>query len=81
MGNGKDVIIGIDPIIGASNSHSLPVGFPEILEDLDITTLSKACNTLPGLHHYWYMGEDLCIVGDWKIAWDSCTRGLEFGGI
>ena len=81
VGNGKDVLIGIDPIIGASNSYSLPARFREFLEDLDITTLSQACNTLPGLHHYWYTTEDLCVVGDWKLAWDTFMRSLEFGGI
>ena len=81
VGNVQDVLIGIDPIIGASSSHSLLAGFRDFLEDLDITTLSQARNTLLGLHHYWYIDEDLCVVGDWKIAWDSFTRGLEFGGI
>ena len=38
--NGHDVLIGIDPIIGASISHSLPMGFREFLKDLDIITLS-----------------------------------------
>ena len=65
VGNGKNVHIGIDPIIGIFDMITLPVGFQEFLEDLDITTLSQAHNTLPGLHHYWYMAEDLCIVGDW----------------
>ena len=27
VGNGKDVLIGINPIIGASKMHSLPEGF------------------------------------------------------
>ena len=27
------------------------------------------------------MAEDLCIVGDWKLAWDNFTRGLEMGRI
>ena len=30
---------------------------------------------------YWYTTEDLCVVGDWKLAWDTFTRSLEFGGI
>ena len=60
---------------------SLPTGFREFLEDLDIVSLSQAPNTLPGLHKYWYTIEDLCIAGDWKLAWDTFMRSLEIGGI
>ena len=49
--------------------------------DLGITILSQARNILPGLHQYWYMAEDLCIAGEWKIAWDNYTRVLEYGRI
>ena len=63
MGNGNNVLIGIDPIIGISDSLTFPAGFREYLEDLDIVTLSQARNTLPGSHKYWYMAEDLCVVG------------------
>ena len=81
VGNGHDFLIGIDPIIGAPSSLSLLAGLREFLEDLDITTLSPARNSLPGSHHYWYSAEDLCVTGDWKLAWDSFTRGLELSVI
>ena len=81
MGNGNNVLIGIDPIIGISDSLTLPIGFREYLEDLDIVTLSHARNTLSGLHKYWYMDDNLCVVGDWNLAWDTFTRSLEIGGI
>ena len=68
VGNGHDVLIGIDPIIGAPSSLSLPAGLLEFLEDLDITTLSHARNSLPGSHHYWYLVEDLCVASDWKVV-------------
>ena len=76
VGNGLDVLVGIDPIIGAKSPHYLPIGLREYLEDLDITTLSQARNILPGSHQYWYTVEDLCIAGEWKIAWDSYMKGL-----
>ena len=81
MGNGTDVLIGIDPVIGVSTSLSLLDGLRTFLEDLDITTLSQARNTLPDSQHYWYSAEDLCIAGAWKDAWEAYTRGLELGGI
>ena len=73
--------MGIDPIVGAQSPHLLPTGLRDFLEDLGITTLSQARNILPGLHQYWYTAEDLCIAGEWKIAWDNYTRGLEYGRI
>ena len=81
VGNGQDVLIGIDLIIGVPSSLSLPDGLRTFLEDLDITSLSQAHNTLPGTHHYWYSTKDLGIVGDWKVAWEAFTRGLELCGI
>ena len=81
MGNGHDVLVGIDPIIGAQNSHSLPTGICDFSEDLDITTLSQARNILLGIHHYWYTVEGIYLDGDWKTARDTFTRGLECGMI
>ena len=77
VGNAHDVLIGIDLIIEVPNSLTLPEGLQEFLEDLDITSLAHARNSFSGSHHYWYSAEDLCIAGDWKLAWDSFTRALE----
>ena len=44
-------------------------------------TLSQARNIIPGSHQYWYTAEDLYIAGEWKIAWDSYTRGPELDRI
>ena len=81
MGNGKDVLIGIDLVIGVPTSLSLPDGLRTFLDDLDITSLSQARNTLPNSQHYWYSAEDLCIAGACKDAWEAYTRGLELCGI
>ena len=81
MGNGNSILIGIDPIIGVQDFITFPVRFKEFLEDLDIVSLSQERNTLPGIHKYWYTTEDLYVIGDWKIIWDSFTRSLEIGGI
>ena len=81
VGNGQDILVGIDPIIGTHSPSELASSLREYLEDLGIKTLSHAQNILPGQHHYWYTAEDLCIAGEWKIAWDNFTRGLEYGRI
>ena len=67
--------------MGASYSGSLPLGLLDFLDDMEINTLARACNTLPGSSHYWYNAEDLCISGTWKSAWDSFTNALDLGGI
>ena len=40
VGNGVDIWIGIDPIIGVSSTHLLLEELRSYLEDLDIKTLS-----------------------------------------
>ena len=80
VGDGENVQFGIDPIIGILDSFTWPVGFREFLEDLDIVTLSQALNIILG-SQYWYSTEDLCVIREWKLAWDSFTRNLELGGI
>ena len=81
VGNGQNILVGIDPIIGTHSLSDLPLGLREYLEDLGIVSLNHAHNILPGLHNYWYMAENLNIVGNWKLAWDNYTGCLEQGRI
>ena len=67
--------------MGASYSRSLPSVLLDFLDDMEINTLARAHNTLPGSSHYWYSAEDLCISGTWKSAWDSFMNALDMGGI
>ena len=68
VGNGNDILIGIDPVIGVPPSLTLPVELRSFLEDLDINILSQARNTLLDSQHYYYTSEDLCIDGVRKDA-------------
>ena len=81
VGNGNDIWIGIDPVIGIPTSHLFPDGLRFYLEDLDIKTLSEACNTLSDSQHYWYSAEELYLDGEWKEVWNSYTRNLDLNGI
>ena len=81
VGNGQEVLVGIDLIIRMQSSHILPMGLRYFLEDLGITTILQAHNIPPGLHQYWYTAEDLCVAGEWKNTWDNYTRGIEYGRI
>ena len=57
MGNGNDIILGIDPIVGSQAPYILPLELREYLEDMDIVTLAQANNAQPNAHHYWFMAE------------------------
>ena len=48
VGNGQDILMVIDLIIGMHSPSVLPFGLKEYLEDLGISTLSHANNILPG---------------------------------
>ena len=81
VGNGQDILIGTDPIIGSASHSFLPYELREYLLDYGIATLHQAQNTLMGTHGYWFSAEDLDIGGAWKDAWDVYTKGLEQGKI
>ena len=81
VGNGSDILIGVDPIIGAHSTFTLPEELRSYLEDLDICTLSQARNILPDSQSYWYTADELGIDGVWKEVWDSYIAGLALGGI
>ena len=66
VGNGRDISIGVDPLIGIPHSYLLPEGLRTYLEDLDITSLARAHNSLPDAQHYWYTVEELLLDGEWK---------------
>ena len=81
VGNGRDILIGIDPVIGNLISHHFPDVLRSYLEDLDTKTLSEAHNTLPDAHHYWYMADELFLEGEWKEIWGKFTKDLDLNGI
>ena len=80
-GNGNDILLGVDPIIGTHNFYILPEELRSYLEDLDISTLSQAHNILPDAWSYWYTADELGLGGSLKEAWNAYTKGLLSGGI
>ena len=77
VGNGMDILLGIDPIIGTLHNSGLPSYLREYLEDPGITTLSQAHNIMPGQQPYWYTSYYLNIDGEWKLLWENYTSSLE----
>ena len=40
VGNGENILLGIDPIVGESFSGTLPLGLLDFLDDMEINTLA-----------------------------------------
>ena len=64
VGNGRDIIIGTNPVIGIPISLHFPEGLRSYLDDLDIKTLAHAHNSQPDAHHYWFSADELWLQGD-----------------
>ena len=47
VGNGSDIRLGMDPIVGLGNSFILPEDLRSYLEDYGISTLAQARNETP----------------------------------
>ena len=52
VGNGNDILIGIDPVIGNPISFHFSEDLRTYLEDLGIMTLAQPQNSLPDALHY-----------------------------
>ena len=76
VGDGRNVHIGLDPIVGISDIHFFSTDLRAYLCDYGITTLQHARNTLIDAQDYWLSADDLELGGDWKIVWNSYISSL-----
>ena len=81
VGNGESISLGADPVIGMGSSFVLPRDLRDYLEDFGISSLAQARNQTYFATGYWFSSKDLDLSGEWKIARDNFTRGLEYGRI
>ena len=81
MGNGDNILLGIDPIVGSHSSFILPEDLRSYLEDLNICTLSQAHNSLINAQSYWFTTDDLDLGGTFKSIWTEYVEGLSGAGI
>ena len=83
MGNGLNIRLGMDPIVGHNSLYLLPADLRDYLHDLGISTLAQAQNLDGcGLDGYnWYTASDLYLSGEWVDQWCSVVEGLTHGGI
>ena len=81
MGDGRSILIGVDPIIGSFVSPYLPLDILVYLQDYGIKTLQDALNPFMGTQNYWLFAEDLGLGGSWASCWNEYIDGLKNGGI
>ena len=81
VGNGSDIRLGVDPIVGLGCSFILLGDLRAYLEDYGICTLAQSSNETTFALGYWFSAEDLDLCGDWKYVWDNYVRGLEYSRI
>ena len=81
VGNGEDIRVGIDQIMGTAALLVLPQYLHDYLEDYGIITLAQARNFTPGEKSYWFTAEDLEMGGEWGHLWNKFITGLEYGRI
>ena len=81
VGNGNDIMVGIDPMFGSSNTFHFPDGLRSYLEDLNIISLAQVHNTLPDACQYWYTADELLLAGEWKSIWNRFISHLVLSGI
>ena len=78
VGQGTEVRVGVDPIVGLGSSYILPYELRTYLVDYGIYTLAQAINHESG---HWFTAEDLDLCDEWSLLWSSYTRGLEYNRI
>ena len=81
VGDGENILLGIDPIVGSQSSFSLLEDLRSYLEDMNICTLSQAQNSLHNAQSYWLTADDLDLGGSYKITWNAYIEGLSGAGI
>ena len=81
VGNGSDIRLGVDPVVGLGSSFILPGDLREYLEDYGIVSLAQARNKTSFASGYWFTVKGLDIFGDWKTLWENYIRGMEYSRI
>ena len=78
VGNGKEVLVGADPIVGMDRAFILSVELRSYLEDYGITTLDQAINHATGC---WFTAEELDLCDIWSRQWNIYIRDLNYNRI
>ena len=81
VGNGLDVRIGSDPVIGVSPCIYFDPDLISYLGDYRITSLQHARHPFVDSPSLWLSTDDLELGGIWKSVWDAYISGLQIGGI
>ena len=66
VGNGHDIVIGSDLVIGSSSCLFFNQDFRSYLRDYGILTLQHAQNPFTDSQSYWITVDDLELGGEWR---------------
>lgn len=82
VGNGKSVIVGVDPIPGMAGDFQISSSLVDYLAEIGYDTLSRikkphGINSDP---YYWYSAKDLGISGVVTLEWDEYILRLNSSG-
>ena len=80
VGNGRNVSIGIDFIIGLGDYFKLPEQITKYLADISYFTLAhiKRPIWMNTDFSYWYSAKDLGLVKDLVLEWEVYTKRLNY---
>ena len=72
IGNGKNILIGIDPFIGDNGCPYLPTDFIEHLAWIDMRTMDVMMRSKWAILKggYWLNARDPGLSGKWAVKWD-----------
>ena len=78
VGNGQEVYVGVDPIVGMDRDYILSFDLRTYLEDYGISTLDQVINQATG---GWFTAEELDLCDIWSRQWNIYIRGFNFNRI
>ena len=78
MGNGDNILVGIDPFIGGEYAYILSLDFLDYMAYFGFVTLNKfkRPNWLKHSPSYWFTAIDLGLHGLWVVDWSTYINDL-----
>jgi hypothetical protein len=81
-GNGWDIRIGVDPLIGAQSFYKLSMNLISTLHTKGIKLLAQVASPVNGVLNIssWKSAEMLGLAGEQKEEWENYVKGLNWSG-
>jgi hypothetical protein len=78
VGNGLQVVLGVDSFIGGEHFYRLSEPLCDYLNNMGFNYLGHIRNLASSvpLQNYWLSADDIGLVGTWEIEWNHFIDGL-----